>query len=115
MHKTLAQVIHIGKPGDPDVASISGPLKLPGGVDVTIGNLVSVILTNFVLPAASIVLLFVIIWAGYGFLTSRGEPEKLKAARAKITYGILGFVLLAISYFIVNVISYIFGFGRELF
>lgn len=110
----LAQEINVGG------SEIKGPLDLGKDalgkdIPITVGNLVSIILTKFVLPIASVILLFVIIWAGYSLLISRGEPEKIKAARAKITYGILGFVLLALSYFIINVISYIFGIGRELF
>ena len=88
-------------------SSIHGPL-------VGINNLSDIItvLMSFFYPFAGVVLLFVFIWGGYDFLTSHGEPEKLNSGRAKITSGIIGFVLLAASYIIARVLGFIFGVGE---
>lgn len=107
MMDVQAQTLRIGDGGD----AITGPLK---GVD-NLGQLISLMVNRFLLPTASFILLGVIVWAGYDFIISRGDPNKLKSAKSKLTYGIIGFVLIALSYFIVNILSYITGLGRGLF
>lgn len=104
----LAQKVSIGG------QEIQGQLKLPGNAELTIGGLMSVLLP-FVITVCSILLFFIFVWGGYDFMMSRGDAGKVKAARAKITAGIIGFVLLVLSYFIVNFISYVFGVGGSLF
>lgn len=104
----LAQKVNIGG------KDIQGQLKLPGNAELTVGGLVSVLLP-FVITVCSILLFFIFVWGGYDFMMSRGDPGRVKAARAKITTGIVGFVILVLSYFIVNLISYVFGVGGSLF
>ena len=104
----LAQNVNVGG------KQITGPLALPGGKEVTIGNILNTLLP-FIITFCTIILSFIYVWAGYDFMKSRGEPGRVKAARAKLTYGIIGFVLLVLSYFIVNLISYIFGIGGGIF
>jgi len=97
----LAQNISIGG------KTITGPLD-PS--IVTLSDLVNRI-TSFMVPLAGVILFLVLVWGGYDLMMSQGAPEKIKSARAKLTTGIIGFVLLALSYLIVRLISYIFGFG----
>jgi hypothetical protein len=96
----LAQKVNIGG------QQIEGPLQ---GID-NIGQLVSRLLL-FLIPFAGVILLFVLIWGGYDFIISQGNPEKIKGAQAKISTGIIGFILLIISYLLVRVITKIFGLG----
>jgi hypothetical protein len=51
-------------------------------------------------------------WGGFDYVTSQGAPEKLKSANAKITAGVIGFVILVLSFLITRVLSYIFGVGQ---
>jgi len=104
----LAQQINIGD------QPIQGQLKLPNGQPPTVAGVINTVLP-VVITFCGIILFFVFIWGGYDFMLSRGDPGKIKSARAKITYGIIGFVILVLSYFIVNVISTIFGVGRGFF
>ena len=60
---------------------------------------------------AALMLFFILVWGGYDFLMSHGAAEKVKSAQAKITAGIVGFVLLMLSFLIVKLISYIFNLG----
>lgn len=93
-----------------------GGTQIQGPLDPqinTLGDLISRIL-SFLLPMAGIILLFVLIWGGYDFMMSQGNPEKLKGAQAKITSGLIGFFLLITSYLMVRVISAIFGLGEGL-
>lgn len=100
----LSQSVNIG--GQP----IQGPLV---GID-NVGQLVSRVLL-FVIPLGGIILLLVLIWGGYDYMTSQGTPEKIKSAQAKITTGFIGFILLVVSYLIVRVIATIFGLGGWIF
>ncbi len=106
----LAQQINVGG------QKIEGPLLNPN-TKQPIQSLSEVIniITSFVVPLAVIVLFFVLVWGGYDFLLSRGNAEKIKTARAKLTAGVVGFVLLIMSYLIVNIVSYMFGIGGGLF
>lgn len=98
MKNYLAQQINIG--GQP----IEGPLQ-------GINNLSDIVnrIIELLIPLGGIILLFVLILGGYQYLMSQGQPEKIKAAQAKITTGIIGFILLVFSYIVVNLIAKIFG------
>jgi len=73
-----------------------------------LGDLISRILT-FLMPAAGLILLFVLILGGVDFMMAQGNPEKIKSAWGKITSGLIGFILLVISYLLVRLIAKIFG------
>ena len=104
MPNYLAQKICIGG------QCIEGPMPTgPGGIN-TIGDLVNRVV-QFLIPLASIILLLVFISGGYDFMMSQGNPEKVKSAQAKLTTGVIGLVLLLLSFIIVRVISQIFGLG----
>lgn len=90
---------------------IQGPLKNIN----SLGDLINKLVTGLIYPLAAVILFFILVWGGYDFMFSQGNPEKLKTARAKITAGIVGFVLLVVSYLIVRVIAFIFGIGEGIF
>jgi len=75
----------------------------------TVGSIVNLVYNMFLIPLASVILLFVLIWGGYDYLLSQGAPDKIKSAQAKITSSIIGFALLVLSFFIVQLISKILG------
>lgn len=91
--------------------TIKGPLD--SGIN-TLGDVINRVLL-VVVPLGGIVLFLVLIWGGYDFLLSGGNPEKVKRGKAKITTALVGFFLLVFAYLIVKVISQIFGLGTELF
>lgn len=97
----LAQTVCVG--GE----CVTGPLdpKIQ-----TISDLVNRVV-QFLIPLAAIILLLVLIWGGYDYLTSQGSAEKIKQAQAKITSAFWGFILLFVSYVIVRTIAFIFGLG----
>ncbi len=109
MHRLLAQNLQIdGNYG------IEGPLKLPGGQEATLGSLVSLV-AKFSIGAASIILLLIFIWAGFDFVKSRGNPQKIAAARLKVIYGIVGYILLVAAFLITRIVANTFGLGGDLF
>jgi uncharacterized membrane protein len=87
--------------------SIKGPLVGYSSIADIINNVVP-----FVMTLAGIILFFILMWGGFDYVMSQGQPEKLKTANAKITAAVIGFVLLVLSFLITRVLSYIFGVGQ---
>lgn len=109
----LAQVIHLpgGQPGGQE---IKGPLNAAGKLQfTTLSDIVSNALP-FVFGIAGIMLFAYIVWGGFDFLTSMGDPKKAEAGKNKITYAILGFVIIFVAYWIVQLVIYIFKLGVTL-
>ncbi len=95
--------------------TISGT-TIQGPLDPSINNLGDLIsrMLSFIMPLAAVILLFVLIWGGYGFMMSQGNPEKLKSAQARIMTGLIGFFILALAFLFVRLIATIFGLGTGL-
>jgi succinate dehydrogenase hydrophobic anchor subunit len=89
---------------------IEGPLQFN-----TLGEIVSRVVNFFLIPISGVILLLVFIWAGYDFMTSEGNPEKIKSAQAKMTTGIIGIVLLVLAFLIVKVVELILGIRTGIF
>lgn len=72
-------------------------------------------IVNLVLPyifiIAGILLLFYLIAGGFQMMTSPGDEKAVSSAKAKITNALVGFILLFISYWIVQIIQTILGFS----
>lgn len=100
----LAQKLTVGG------QDIEGPLV---GIE-KVGDIVSKLLT-FLIPLGGILFLLVFIWGGIDIIMSQGSPEKWKTARLKITYAVVGFVLLAVAFLFVKLIETIFGLNTGIF
>lgn len=87
--------------------TLKGPLVGFDSIASIINNVVP-----FIMSLAGIILFFVLMWGGFDYVSSQGAPEKLKSANAKITAGVIGFVILVLSFLITRVLSYIFGIGE---
>lgn len=98
MKYLIAQKIIINK------QEIEGPLK-----DIkTLADLINIIV-RFVYPFAGILLFIYLAWGGYNYLLSGGNPEKVKTGQGKITSAFIGFVLLFLTYVLVQIIVRVFG------
>ncbi len=64
---------------------------------------------NAALVFAGIIALFLMIFAGITYITSKGDPAKVESAKKTATYAILGLVVIFLSFFIVNLISQLTG------
>lgn len=104
-HFYLAQSLNFGN------QTIQGPLDQ--SVD-SLGKIITKTL-GFIMPMAGIVLLFVLISGGYDYMMSQGNADKIKSAQGKITSGIIGFILLIVSFLITRIIAVIFGLGGGIF
>lgn len=86
---------------------VTGPLVGYTNIASIVNNVVP-----FIIAIAGIILFFVLMWGGFDYVTSQGLPEKLKTANAKISAGVIGFVLLVLAFLITRILSYIFGIGE---
>lgn len=66
-------------------------------------------LVNFALTAAGAVAVFFIVWGGFKFIRSGGDPKQVEGARQSITYAIIGLVVVLLAYFFIYFISVITG------
>ncbi len=69
------------------------PAKLTGNVTTII---------NYIIGALGIIAVIVIIIGGVGYMTSSGDAGKVKKAKDTILYGIIGLVICALAFAIVN-------------
>ncbi len=86
--------------------TINAPNSLPEG-DIA-PSIINNGLTIFI-TAGIIAALITIIWSGIQWASSSGDKQKVASARARLTWGIIGLVIILISVFIVNVLSSLFG------
>lgn len=66
-------------------------------------------LINFITILAVAIAPIFIIYAGYLFMTSGGEPTKLKTAKNVITYVVIGLAILFLSKALISVIINVIG------
>jgi uncharacterized membrane protein len=73
-----------------------------------LGDIISALLP-YLFTAAGIGLLIYLILGGISMMLSRGDPKALEAAKAKITGALTGFIILFVSYWIVQIIGQVLG------
>lgn len=78
------------------------------GSDVTVGVLVSKGL-NYAFYLAGLILLFTIITSGFQMMVGASNPKSQEEAGKKLTNGVLGFVIVFTSYWIVAIIKKVLG------
>lgn len=74
--------------------------KFRGGTG-TIGAVISDALP-YVFAFAGFALIAFIIFSGYSLMMSKGDERAVAAAKAKLTYGVMGFLVVFASYWIVS-------------
>ena len=88
-----------------------GGQKIEGPLDSTRFDSVSDIINEvmvIIFPLALFILFIYLLWAGVDLARNLGNPETIKKAKARITNAVIGIILLAISYWIVEILTKIF-------
>lgn len=100
--KYIAQILTL--PGETPI-----PLYSPTGTAFSsIGDFVTRLIP-FVFAVAGIGLLLMLISAGFSFLTSAGDAKKLEQGKGQLTYAVVGFLVIFVAYWIVQIAGYMFG------
>ena len=98
---TLAQNLTL-----PGGTAISGPSGL--GWATNIGAIINRAIP-FIFGFAGLALLLMLIVGGFGILTSSGDAKKLASASQRLTYAILGFIIIFAAYWIVQLAAKVLG------
>ena len=82
----------------------------PIGQDVTLGDLVSVLLSNAV-ALAGIIVFILFILGGIGVLVGAGRDDPQATAKGKqaVTAAVIGFIIIFATYWIIQIIEEITG------
>jgi hypothetical protein len=97
--------------------SVFGKVNLPdplkalnkGTASASVSSFLSQIVA-LIYAVATVVFFFMIIFGAFQWMTSGGDKEAAGKARSRITYAVIGFVLLALAFVIASVVSSITGF-----
>ena len=85
-----------------------GTINNPTNYESTGGSGLFTLLSNIFKLAGVVAGIFFIvqlILAGYGYLSSNGDPKKTEAAWAKITQSLIGLVIVASAFVIASVVG----------
>lgn len=75
-----------------------------GSDTLTIGGIFSALLP-YIYAVAGLILLFMLIAGGLGLMTAAGDPKKVEASQGRITAALIGFLIVFISYFVVQLVE----------
>lgn len=104
---------------EPPVQKIFGKIQPPNALKRFIGGDpsgaagISKLLSNLVAliyVIAAIVLILMILWGAFDWMTSEGEKEKIEKARNKIINAIIGILLFAAAFAVIQVLGTFTGF-----
>ena len=76
--------------------------------DSTIADIFSALIP-YIYVVAGLILLFLIIIGGIGLMTAAGNSDKIKAAQGKITAGLIGFLIIFVAYFLMQILEVVLG------
>ena len=62
-----------------------------------------------------IALLVMLIWAGFKYLTSGGEPKAIQSAHQTVTWALLGVVFMAVAWIVLQLIKAFTGIDVTIF
>ena len=97
--------------------NISIPTVKTGGVidinkeNLKLGEIVSGLLP-YLFAGAGLFLLLYLIFRGFQLMTSGGDPKKMQEAKGKITNALVGFIIVFIAYWLVQIIGSVLGLGK---
>jgi len=66
-------------------------------------------LLPYIFVIAGLLLLFILIAGGIGLMTAAGDPKKVEASQGRITSALIGFLIIFISYFVVQLVGVMLG------
>ncbi|SRR3990167_11389487 len=75
---------------------------------LTLGKIISELLP-FLFAGAGLLLLLFLLYGGISLMLSRGDPKAVQGAKDKITGAVVGFVIVFVAYWLVQIIGTILG------
>lgn len=108
----LAQAIKLPSISGNGQTPIAYPQEFKGflfqGPQGTIGNIISNALP-IIIGLAGLGLLLMLILGGYTFMTSGGDAKKMEEGKQRLTFAIIGFLIIFGAYWAVQIVGIMFG------
>lgn len=82
-------------------SGVKGSLK-------TLSDVVSAFVP-YLFGIAGIILFLYFIWGGFGVMFAQGDPKAAASAQGRITTAIVGFVIIFVAYWLVQLLGRVFG------
>lgn len=73
-----------------------------------LGGIISALLP-YLFAGAGLLLLLYLIYGGLSLMLSRGDPKAVQSAKDKITSAVMGFIIVFVSYWLVQIVGTILG------
>lgn len=80
----------------------------------SLGLIVSELL-KYLFPVAGLLLFAYLVMGGFSYLTSGGDPKAMEQAKGKVTNAIVGFVIIFVAYWLVQILEFMFGLKSGMF
>lgn len=93
----------IGQPPNTGVRAADNP-NANNTISAVISNAIAIIFT-----IAAIAFIFMIVWGAFQWITSGGDKEALGKARGRLTNALIGIVILALAFVIIQTVGQIIG------
>lgn len=81
------------------------PVGLPGTQGETPQTLMIKVISQVILPIVGLIAVFFIIWGGFQYITSGMNEELAESGKKTLRNGVIGLVVIILSYVIVTVIT----------
>lgn len=76
--------------------------------NLKLGDIISPAI-NYIFVIAGLLLLVYLIYGGFHFMISVGDPKGMQEAQGKITNALAGFLIIFLAYWIVQILSSVLG------
>jgi hypothetical protein len=96
-----------GSNGQPGI-QINAPKSIPSGGATRLSTAISGGI-NIMIIIAVILCLISIVWAGVQWASSSGDKAKVASARARITWSIVGLIVVLFAFLIVSILGNFFN------
>lgn len=83
-------------------------LGKPGKEINTLGDIINIAIP-VLFTLAGLVLLLYLLWGGFSLMLSRGDPKAMEAAKEKLTNAVIGFVIIFVAFWLVQLLEVVFG------
>lgn len=88
------------------------PIPITPGVDQAnfddLGGVFTRLL-QYIFPLAGLILFVMILISGFQLLTSAGNPKGMESAKGRLTWGIVGFIVIFISFWLMKMLEFLLG------
>jgi hypothetical protein len=82
--------------------------KMGAWYSISIESLISSLIP-FIYVLAGLALLLMLIVGGFQLMMSAGDPKGVESGRNKVMYALIGFLIIFLSYWLVQILQVVFG------